>query len=164
MGRHAVRSHPLNTSPVPTPSDPQQAIPALIGRPLVALLPFVPCGFDPSLRVLGNRIADRLREQLAADPMMGAILISSDFLAAAPPHAVELICRELRVGHLISGKCHGTGSEPSLYVELTDTRDWHVRWSEFYRFNAGAFLADDGHAIASMVRQLRDAFAERRWR
>jgi hypothetical protein len=114
--------------------------------------------------MLGNDIADRLRDRLAADPALGAILISSEFLSNAPPHAVELICRELRVGHLISGKCHATGSEPSLYVELTDTRDWHVRWAEFYRFGAGAMLAEDGQAVAALVRQLRDALAERPWR
>jgi TolB-like protein len=132
----------------------------LLGRPLVALLPFVPCGRGEALRLLGDDIADRLRERLAADPAMGAILISSDFLSNAPPHAVELICRELRVGHLISGKCHATGSEPSLYVELTDTHDWHVRWSEFYRFGARSMLAEDGEAISGMVQHLRTALAQ----
>ena len=145
------------------PASPRNLTP-LVGRPLVALLPFIPCGRDPALRTLGNDIADRLRNRLAADPAIGAILISSEFLSNAPPHAVELICRELRVGHLISGKCHSTGNEPSLYVELTDTRDWHVRWAEFYRFGAGAMLAEDGQAVAALVRQLRDALAERPWR
>jgi TolB-like protein len=130
----------------------------------VALLPFVPCGGDPGLRALGNDIAERLRDRLAADPAIGAILVSSEFLSKAPPHAVELICRELRVGHLISGKCHATGSEPSLYVELTDTRDWHVRWAEFYGFGAGSMLADDGEAVGALVRQLRDALVDRPWR
>ena len=74
-----------------------------------------------------------------------------------------LFCRELRVGYLISGKCHATGDEPSLYVELTDTRDWHVRWAEFYRFGAGSMLAEDGQAVAALVRQLRAALAERNW-
>ena len=131
---------------------------------MVALLPFVACGPEPSLRLLGNDIADRLRERLAADPHMGAILISSDFLSQAPPHALELICRELRVGHLISGKCHPTGDEPSLYVELTDAYDWHVRWAEFYRFGARTMLAEDGEAISGLVRQLRNALVERRHR
>ena len=78
---------------------------------------------------------------------MQAILISSDFLAKAPPHALELICRELRIGHLISGKCHGTGSEPSLYVELTETREWHIRWADFYGGGAHALLAEEGEAM-----------------
>lgn len=124
-------------------------------RPLVAVLPFTPNGADPSLRILGNEIADRLREQLARDPAMQAILISSDFLAKAPPHALELICRELRVGHLISGKCHGTGTEPSVYVELTETREWHVRWADFHGGGARALLADEGDAMKRLVRELR---------
>jgi TolB-like protein len=87
--------------------------------------------------------------------VLQAILISSDFLAKAPPHALELICRELRVGHLISGKCHGTGGQPSVYVELTDTRDWHIRWADFYAGGAHALLAEDGKAMDALVKELR---------
>ncbi len=136
----------------------------LPGRPLVAVLPFTPCGDDPRLALLGTEIADRLRERLASDPATRAILISSDFLAKAPPHALELICRELRVGHLISGKCHATGPEPSLYVELTDTREWHIRWADFQRFGARRMLAEDGEAMDRLVAQLRTTLAEHRLR
>lgn len=153
----------MTTFQQPAPPSPLDSMP-LLGRPLVALLPFIPSGPDPALRLLGSDIADRLREQLAADPAVGAILISSEFLSRAPAHALELICRELRVGHLISGKCHATGEQPSLYVELTDTRDWHVRWAEFYRFGARSMLAEDGVVIASLVRQLRNALAAQRYR
>jgi TolB-like protein len=150
----------LNTK---APGSPLDVLP-LLGRPLVALRPFIPCGPEPALRQLGDAIADRLRERLAADPKLGAILISSKFLSDAPPHAVELICRELRVGHLISGKCHPTGSEPSLYVELTDMHDWHVRWAGFYRGSARSMLAPDAEAVSGLVRQLRNALVERRHR
>ena len=136
----------------------------LPGRPLVAILPFTPCGDDPALRLLGNQIGDRLRDRLAKDPATQAILISSDFLSQAPPHAIELICRELRVGHLISGKCHPTGDEPSLYVELTDARDWLVRWADFYGHGARAMLAEDGAAMNQLVAGLRGALAEQRLR
>jgi TolB-like protein len=134
------------------------------GRPLVAVLPFTPCGNDPQLALLGTEIADRVRERLAADPATQAILISSDFLAKAPPHALELICRELRVGYLVSGKCHATGAEPSLYVELTTTRNWHIRWAEFHRFGARRLLADEGEAMGRLVANLRTSLAEHRMR
>ena len=124
-------------------------------RPLVAVMPFTPNGGDEALRLLGNEVADRLRERLANDPALHAILISSDFLAKAPPHALELICRELRVGHLISGKCHPTGEQPSVYIELTDTRDWHIRWADFYSGGARALLAEDGAAMDALVKELR---------
>jgi len=131
-------------------------------RPLVAVLPFTPGAGadDASLRLLGNDIADLLRERLAQDPALQAILISSDFLAKAPPHAVELICRELGIGHLVSGQCHGTGERPSLYVELTDTRDWHIRWARFFRGSAHALLAEDGAEMGQLVANLRRELVE----
>lgn len=133
-------------------------------RPLVAVLPFAANGEDPSLRLLGTELGDRLRERLAQDPVVRTILISSDFLAKAPPHALELICRELRVGHLISGKCHGTGNQPSVYVELTETRAWHIRWAEFYAGGAQALLAEDGKAMDQLVRELRTELLHAAWR
>ena len=133
-------------------------------RPLVAILPFRGIGADDKLRLLGNEIADRLRERLARDPAVQAILISSDFLAKAPPHALELICRELSVGLLISGKCHGTGNQPSVYVELTDTRDWHIRWADFYAGGASALLDDDGEAMSQLVAELRGELLQHAYR
>lgn len=124
-------------------------------------MPFQGGGEDPALRLLGGEIADLLRERLERDPLVQAILISSDFLAKAPPHAVELVCRELRVGYLITGKCHQGAQEPSLYIELTDTRDWHIRWAHFYREGARALLADTGDAMTDLVSMLRRSLVER---
>jgi TolB-like protein len=129
-------------------------------RPLVAVLPFAPGSDDPALRRLGCELADRLRDRLAADPATGAILISSDFLANAPAHALELICRELRVGHVITGKCHGPGDAPSLYVELTDTREWYVHWATFQRGTARSLLDEHGDPMNALVAELRCALAE----
>jgi adenylate cyclase len=140
-----------------TASSALQPLPAALpspARPLVAVLPFTAHGPDPSLRLMCAELADRLREHLAQDPALQAILISSEFLAKAPPHALELICRELGVGHLISGRCHGTGKEPSVYVELTDTREWCIRWADFYGGGARALLAQDSDAMAALVQEL----------
>ena len=150
--RPALPVEPSDTALQPLP----EALPPPT-RPLVAVLPFAPNGDDPALRLLGNELADRLRERLAADPQVQAILISSEFLAKAPAHAIDLVCRELRVGHLVSGKCHGTGGEPSLYIELSDTRDWHIRWADFHRGGARALLAEDGAALGALVASLRTA-------
>jgi TolB-like protein len=145
----------LNTEPETLLST--DAATALQLRPsLVAVLPFTPAGDDAGLRLLGGEIADLLRERLAHDPAVQAILISSDFLAKAPPHALELICRELRIRYLVSGRCHGgAGGPPSLYVELTDTREWCVHWAQFFRGTAHALLAPGSHAMEAMVAELR---------
>lgn len=147
----------------PQPSTPDLNAPseAIGRRPLVAVLPFETLGGGPSVQGLGGEIADVLRERLEKDPVLHAILISSDFLAKAPPHAIELICRELRVGYLISGKCHAQGrGEPSLYVEVTDTRDWHIHWADFYRERARALLVDEGGTMTGLVASLRRLLVE----
>lgn len=125
-------------------------------RPLVAVLPFQPVEDDESLRLLGAELADAVREGLARAPAVRAILISSEFLQRAPEHAIELICRHLGVGHLVSGRCHRTPLGPSLYVELSDTREWHVRCARFYRGNAQDLLAEGSTAMASLQALLQE--------
>jgi TolB-like protein len=152
--------NPANQSVVSTQPKPGH----LRLRPLVALLPFTPAGGDEALRLLSSEIADLLRERIAADPALRAILISSDFLAKAPPHAIELVCRELRVGHLITGRCHGSGADASLYVELADTREWYVRWAHFYRGTARSLLDSRSDAMTGLVAALRRTLVEHPWR
>lgn len=139
--------------PLLDPPSPQAV--AAMRRSLVAVLPFQASRDDAALRLLGNEIADVLRGKLERDPALRAILISSEFLAQAPPHAVELVCRELGVGYLISGKCHGSGAMPSLYLEVTDTRDWHIHWAHFYREDARTLLSDEYDTMRDLVASLR---------
>lgn len=145
----------------PGPGIPTAAEVALgVLRPLVAVLPFQSERRQPALRVLGASLADHLRESLAQDPELQAILISSEFLAKAPPHALELVCRELAVGHLVTGRCHGTPDKPSLYVELADTREWHIRWARFFRADARVLLAPGSPEMAQTVAELRQVLVK----
>jgi TolB-like protein len=137
----------------PLPDPPASACPG--SRPLVAVLPFAGQGRHPKLRLLGADIADLLRERLAQDPQVQAILINTDFLAQAPPHALELVCRELEVGALITGRVHGPVRAPSLYVELADTREWRIHWARFFRGNAQALLAPGSPEMDAMAAGLR---------
>ena len=120
-------------------------------RPLIAVLPFAPAGEDAALRLLGSELAEQLRERLAQAPALSAILISSEFIERAPEHALELICRQLHIGHLVTGKCYRhPGGRSSLYVELTDTRDWHVRWAQVFRGTAHDMLLPDSTELAAL--------------
>jgi TolB-like protein len=123
-------------------------------RPLVAVLPFGAPSEDPDLKLLATELADTLRDNLARSPEVGAILISSDFLARAPEHALELICRQLHVGFLISGRCHRVGPHESLYVELAETRDWHVVRADFFGGNARQLLVPGSEEMARLTTTL----------
>jgi TolB-like protein len=142
--------------------DPVYPIRAPRGLPLVAVMPFSAHGADPGLVPMGLAITNTLKEGLLRSPRMESILVESETLANAPPHAVELVCRELRVGHLIAGKCHGTGTEPSLYIEVADTRGWHIQWAHFYRGGARAMLEPDSQPMATLVDILQRALAPER--
>lgn len=143
----------------PTIEGPRVA-PFSLRRSLVAVLPFIAPAGHEELRLLGIEVADVLREQLARYPAMQAILINSDFLTQAPPHALELVCRELGVGYIITGKCHWFEPDHSLYVEMSDTRDWHVRWANFYGGRARAAVDPAGELMADMADSLRRVVAE----
>lgn len=127
-----------------------------VRRPLVAVLPFAAVGGDPALRLLGSELADLLRERLARVPALSAILISSEFLERAPEHALELICRQLHIGHLVTGKCYRHPLGESLYLELTDTRQWNVQWAQFCRGDARALFAPDSRVLASLQVALQE--------
>ena len=122
-----------------------------VRRPLVAVMPFAPAGEDAALRLLGSGLAEQLREGLSRAPAVSAILISSEFIERAPEHALELICRQLHIGHLVTGKCYrDPRGHCSLYVELTDTRDWNVRWAHVYRGTADAMLLPESSELAAL--------------
>jgi TolB-like protein len=131
----------------------------ILRRRLVAVLPFASVDGGTPLRLLGEDIADTLREQLARSPQLSTILISSAFLERAPEHALELVCRQLRVGYLVTGRCYPCGAGASLYVELTDTRDWKIHWARFFRGNAHELLAPASPAMASLQSCLATAAA-----
>lgn len=133
-------------------------------RPNVAVLPFLANGNDPELVMLGRAVRYRLRDRLEREPALRGRVIQSARLDHAPPHALELICRELRVGHLITGKCHPTGRHPSMYVELADTRSWFVRWADFLVGGARPLLAADSPKMDEMVAALRtELLVHRTW-
>lgn len=131
-------------------------------RPQVAVLPFSNTEADASLRLLGSQAGDLLRNSLARIPEVGAILISSEFLSRAPEHALELICRQLRVGYLVSGRCYRLGAGTALYVELADTRHWHILWADFFfRRHAHELLDADSDDWVRMLAGLRHTLQQR---
>ena len=127
-------------------------------RPLVAVLPFAPAGDDESLRLLGSGLAQQLREGLGQVPAIDAILVSSEVIERAPEHALELICRQLHIGHLVAGKCsRDSRGGCSLYVELTDTRTWNLRWAEVFRGTAEAMMLPDSTELAALTASVQAA-------
>lgn len=143
----------VNTNPHPRRPSPEFDFSPW--RPNIAVLPFLANGNHPELLMLGRAVRYRLRDRLEREPALRGRVIQSARLDHSPPHALELLCRELHVGHLIIGKCHPTGRNPSLYVELAETRSWHVRWADFLVGGARQLLAAESPKMDAMVAALR---------
>jgi TolB-like protein len=143
--------------PADAPVDPADITPALLRRPLVAVLPFGSVAGDASLRLLGSELAELVRERLARVPELRAILISSEFLERAPEHALDLICRQLHVGRLVTGRCHRGAAGASLFVEVSETREGKVLWACFLRAAAHELLDPDSPAMAGLHAGLAQA-------
>ena len=133
----------------------------MLRRPLVAVLPFGGVDDDATLRLLGSELAEMVRERLAGLPELRAILISSEFLERAPEHALDLICRQLHVGRLVTGRCHRSPCGTSLYVEVSDTREGKVLWARFLRGGARELLAPDSATMESLHGALAQALRPR---
>ena len=59
---------------------------------------------------------------------------------------------------MVTGKCYRHPNGRSfLYVELTDTRDWHVRWAQVCRGTAHDLLLPESAELASVQAGLQGA-------
>ncbi len=146
---------------LPAPPDPDAISLAMLRRPLVAVLPFGCVDGNPTLRLLGSELAELVRERLVTVPELQAILISSEFLERAPEHALDLICRQLHVGRLVTGRCHRNAFGTSLYVEVSETREGKVLWARFLRGDARELLAPDSAAMEHLHGALAHALRPR---
>ncbi|MCG2591819.1 hypothetical protein LZ009_03405 [Ramlibacter sp. XY19] len=136
----------------------EEDIAQALRRPLVAVMPFAPAGDDAALRLLGSGLAQQLRTGLMQTPAIEAILVNSEFIERAPEHALELICRQLRIGHLVTGRCsRDARGGCSLYVEVTDTRDWAVHWAQVFRGTADAMMLPESSELARMLASVQAA-------
>jgi TolB-like protein len=130
---------------------------APLRRPLVAVLPFDAADGDAALRLLGSELADLLREGLSAMPDLRTILIRSECLERAPDYALDLICRQLRIGQLVTGRCHHTPVGNALYIEVSETREGKVLWARYLRGEPRELLAPESPQLAALRDELAHA-------
>ena len=64
------------------------------------------------------------------------------------------------MGYLISGRCYRIGVGTSVYVELADTRQWHVVWADFIQRDERELLDPRGEAMLRVVAGVRQALRE----
>jgi TolB-like protein/tetratricopeptide (TPR) repeat protein len=121
----------------------------------VAVLPFTDLGAGGENAFLGEGIAEEIITALAK---LGGVRVaprSASFSARARRSDVAHAGRELRVRTVLDGSVRRVGSRLRVTVQLVDTADGALRWSERYdRELTDAFALQD-----EIARQVAGAFA-----
>jgi TolB-like protein/CRP-like cAMP-binding protein len=120
------------------------------GRPSVAVIPFRLRSDDPRFAFIGDGLADEAIAALSrvADLFVISRLSSTAFRSA--PLGVRSIGQMLGVQYVLSGSVQTAYPRALLVVELADTRDGRILWSE--RFEGD--LADVFAMQAELARKL----------
>ena len=113
------------------PSDFPDA-PPVAGRPSIAVLRFGVLGDADDCTVVAEALPDEIITGLAKLRWLFVIARGSAFRFTSHERAVEDIGRRLQVRYCLSGTMEKIGATLRIGVELADTHDGRIVWSERY--------------------------------
>jgi serine/threonine protein kinase/Tfp pilus assembly protein PilF len=124
--------------------------------PSIAVLPFTDVGADAEGAFLAEGIAEEIITALSKLGDLRVAPRSSSFSARARQADLRTIGRQLRVRSVLDGTVRRVGDRLRVTVQLIDTEDGSLRWSERYdRVMADVFELQD-----EVARQVVGAFED----
>ncbi len=117
----------------------------------LAVLPLVNVGGDPDMEYLSQGLSESLITDLSRAPGLKVVSRNSAFRYAGPDVDPRAVGRELGVGRILTGRLRQHDETLSVGVELLDTSDGTVVWSEQWERPASALLQVE----QDIARQLR---------
>ncbi len=124
--------------------------------PSVAVLPFTEVGVGAEGAFLAEGIAEEIITALSKLGDLRVAPRAASFSARARQADLRTLGRELRVRAVLDGTVRRIGDRLRVTVQLTDTEDGALRWSERYdRVMADVFAMQD-----EIARQVAGAFEE----
>ncbi|HWL67911.1 MAG TPA: adenylate/guanylate cyclase domain-containing protein [Geminicoccus sp.] len=125
--------------------------PGIIARPVIAVLPFANQSGDPSQEYLSDGITEDLIAALGRFSSLGVVGRGTTFSykdKAADPARIE---RELGARYVVEGSVRRADQRVRISVQLTDTRDGLLLWSERYEENLADVFAVQDAIIQRLV-------------
>ena len=141
--------HPVDTpAPAPVPAAPKPDMPPeAIARPSIAVLPFLLHGDrDRPARLIADALPHELIVELSRLRWLFVIARGSSFRFRSPHLDIRRVGAILGVRYCVSGSIEAAGGRMALTVELADTHDRGVIWSERYQLAVG-----DVHDVRAQV-------------
>jgi TolB-like protein/tetratricopeptide (TPR) repeat protein len=111
---------------------PAAAPAAGAARPAIAVLPFADAGDLDTLRIVAQALPQEIINELARLRWLLVIARASSFRFAAANPDVRHIGEALGVGYVLHGSLRLAGGRLVADVELADTRDASLVWSEHF--------------------------------
>ena len=120
--------------------EPEEREPAEVqgGRPSIAVLPFAVIGGDASDAWIADALPHDLIAELSRLRWLFVIARGSSFRFRGPEARIDQVRASLRVRYCLSGVVEVEGGAMTVTVELSDTRDEGVVWSDRVRTSKGA--------------------------
>ena len=117
----------------------------------LAILPFVNVGGDPGAEYLSQGLSESLITGLSRVPGLKVVSRDSAFRYTGTNVDPRAVGRELGVARLLTGRLRQHDESLSVSVELLDTSDGTILWSEQWERSASALLQIE----QDIARQLR---------
>ncbi|MDX8346955.1 winged helix-turn-helix domain-containing protein [Cognatiyoonia sp. IB215446] len=105
---------------------------AMAGQPVIAVLPFSLIGSDREETAIADGLPIEIIAGLSRLHSISVIARGSSFRLDLQAHALSDIHARLGVTYVVSGSIEVSGQRVRIVVDLADTRDEQVLWSETY--------------------------------
>ena len=140
----AYRLGPRNTLP------PETACPSA-PRPVLAVIPLTFLGGGPSLRAVGEIVADEVIVALSRAPELRIVSrLSTSALRGKRTHLKD-IGALLGATYVLSGAYRVAGDTLIVTVELADVRNAEIVWAHRFQSRLSALLMQDDPLVTSIV-------------
>jgi serine/threonine-protein kinase len=117
---------------------------------MIAVLPFVPLGGDDSLQIFGDGLAEDIVHALSRINGLMVAACGSSFRFRGAVLDLRKIAAELGTELILHGTVRRSGSSFHVTVQLIETNQFTVRWSERYQ-EESADLFDLQNSIAKVI-------------
>ena len=117
---------------------------------MIAVLPFVPLGDDPSVQIFGDGLAEEIVHCLSRIRGLMVAACGSSFQFRGAAFDLPKIAAALGTELILHGTVRKSGSSFHIAAQLIETNRFAIRWSEHYQ-KESADLFDLQNSIAKVI-------------
>lgn len=127
-------------------------------RPIVAVLPFDELSGDPEMRHFADGVSEEILLSVRRIDGLRVVARASSFQFRGDDKKPARIASELNASHVLDGSARRAGDSIRVSVELSETVDETVLWSNGFDRPLSDFLALQDEIAAAVAHALKETF------